>query len=217
MKVFKDRNKELEQEINLYLETLKGSALVFQQGLSAFLEDEYEGFENKLGEIINLEKEADGLLRALVQTLYKYNLMPDLSADILELMTALDEISDISKSVLLDLNVEKFQVLEMLKPDFMRVADTSSQTVHHLLGGIRAFFENPTEIDGYIHTVRAFESEVDQMEYVLKQRIFALDILDFGLCDKMHLRDLAHKIASLSDECERIADLLAVLKFKRTI
>lgn len=217
MKVFKNRNKELETEIDAFLMLLEESASVFVLGVGAYLKKNPEDFQRQMKAIIRLEKGADQSLRTLVKTLYKYNLMPDLSADIFELMNALDEISDISKEVILDLDVEKFKVLDQYQTSFQNIADTSVHTVKNLINATRAFFANPTEIDHYIAAVRTNESEVDQIEYELKCLIFSSDDQTMTLCDKMHLRDLTEKIASLSDECEKIADQLAVLKFKRTI
>ncbi len=46
------------------------------------------------------EKEADEHLVNIKYVLFKYNLVPDLSADILELMDSMDDINDISKEIL---------------------------------------------------------------------------------------------------------------------
>lgn len=217
MKVFMNRNKELENEIYAFLTVLEQSAATFLEGMNAYLDKETTEFQEQMQHITTLERQADKSLRTLVNILYKYNLMPDLSADIFELMNALDEVSDISKGIILDLNVEQFKVLDIYVDDFRKIATMTVQTVNHLINATRAFFENSSELDQYITLVREKESEVDQIEYALKCFIFSPEEGAATLFDKMHLRDLTQKIASLSDECEKIADQLAVLKFKRTI
>ena len=105
MKVFKDRNKELEMEMDLYLNALQKGANTFLEGVKAYLRGEEDQFIDRIKQITEQEKEADEHLVNIKYVLFRYNLIPDLSADILEIMDSMDDITDISKEVLLDFQV----------------------------------------------------------------------------------------------------------------
>ncbi len=218
MKVFKDRNKELEKEIDLYLGLLKEAALVFHEGVSAYVSDDMATFEAMVVRAIEYEKEADERLKQVKYTLYRYNLMPDLATDILELMDALDEISDVSKRVLLALKVEMPEIPSVWNGDFTNITQTTVKSVDRLIDAVTAFFKNIRLLDACVIDIGLYESEVDRLEHLLKCKIFDKTMaLSMDLSQKMHLRYFAQKIASLSDVCEAIGNRLAVIKFKQTI
>ncbi|PKM65757.1 MAG: hypothetical protein CVU95_14325 [Firmicutes bacterium HGW-Firmicutes-2] len=214
--IFLDRNKELENEIEEYLCCLHNGAMIFYEGIKDYIHKNDKRFKERVRAVIEHEKEADGHLKNLKFTLYRYNLIPDLSADILELMDAMDDISDVSKQVLLDLDIERPYMEDEFSEDFIEIAKISLKAVEALMGGVRLFFTHVKTIDDYISKVYFYESEVDKLEEVLKTKIFQnSETLD--LSQKMHLSYFVKKTAALSDIAEQMAIKLSVFKFKRGI
>lgn len=216
MHIFQDRSRELEIEIDQYLTCLYNASMTFNEGVKDYMNGNYKHFEERVKVVMNHEKEADDRLKNLKFILYRYNLIPDLSTDILELMDSMDDIGDVSKQVLLDLQVEQPKVDEEFIQDFLLIAKTSVRAVETLIGGVRVFFTQVKTIEDYISKIYFYESEVDQLEHELKIKIFGKKE-DLNLSEKMHLGSFAEKISQLSDIAEKIAIKLSVFKFKRGI
>ncbi len=216
MHIFQDRSRELEIEIDQYLTCLYNASMTFNEGVKDYMNGNDQHFEERVKVVMNHEKEADDRLKNLKFILYRYNLIPDLSTDILELMDSMDDIGDVSKQVLLDLQVEQPKVDEEFIQDFLLIAKTSLRAVETLIGGVRVFFTQVKTIEDYISKIYFYESEVDQLEHELKIKIFGKKE-DLNLSEKMHLGSFAEKISELSDIAEKIAIKLSVFKFKRGI
>ena len=133
MKLFKDRNKQLELEIELYLNSLQKGANTFLEGVKAYLRDETEHFIERTKMIKEQEKEADEHLVNIKYVLFRYNLIPNLSADILELMDSMDDINDISKEILLDLQVINPRIDSSLVDDFGHISKKSKRAAVTLI------------------------------------------------------------------------------------
>lgn len=216
MKLFKDRNKQLELEIELYLNCLQKGANTFLEGVKAYLRDESEHFIERIQMIKEQEKDADEHLVNIKYVLFRYNLIPDLSADILELMDSMDDINDISKEILLDLQIIKPKIDSTLVDDFGHIAKKSKKAAETLIKAVRIYFTEFKTIEDYITKVSLYESEADTLLYELKVKIFD-DQLSGSLSEKMVLSSFAAEFAKLSDLAETIAAKLSVFRFKRSI
>lgn len=214
-RIFHDRNKELENEIELYLCSLSNATLIFAEGLKDYVKNNPEKFQQRIAEVVGMEKRADEQLKNIKFKLYKYNLIPDLCSDILELMDALDDIADISKQVLIKLSIEKPKILDYLNEDLIEIAEISLKAVEQLVSGVRVFFTQIKVVEEYTNRVYFYEAEADRAEELLERKIFNDE--NISLCEKMHLRYFVEKIVSLSDAAEKIAIMLGVFKFKRSI
>lgn len=216
MKLFQDRNKELEMEMDIYLNYLQKGASTFLEGVKAYLRGEMDQFQERIKTMTEYESDADVHLVNLKYVLFRYNLIPNLSADILELMDSMDDINDISKEVLLNLHVVKPNIDDELVDDFGHIAKKSKQAAETLINGVRMYFTEFKTIEDYVTKVKLFESEVDMMQYQLKLKIYSEDS-KYSMCEKMMLANFANEIAQLSDLSEKIASMLSVFKFKRDI
>ena len=214
MKIFQDRSKELEMEMDTYLNYLQKGANTFLEGVKAYLRGETEQFIERIKIITEQESDADLHLANLKYVLFRYNLIPNLSADILELMDSMDDINDISKEVLLNLQVVKPKIDASLVDDFGHIAKKSKQAAETLIKGVRIYFTEFKTIEDYVTKVKLYETEVDMMQYQLKVKIYSEEN-KYTLSEKMMLQNFADEIAELSDLAEKIASMLSVFKFKR--
>ena len=216
MKIFQDRNKELEMEMDIYLNYLQKGANTFLEGVKSYLRGEQAQFLERIKTMTEHESEADVHLVNLKYVLFRYNLMPNVSADILELMDTMDDINDIAKEVLQNLQVVKPKIDASLVDDFGHIAKKSKQAAETLINGVRVYFTEFKTVEDYVTKVKLFESEVDMLQHNLKVKIFS-DDNKYTLCEKMMLQKFADEIAQLSDLSEKIASMLFVFKFKRGI
>lgn len=216
MKIFKDRNKELELEIDLYLNALQKGANTFLEGVKSYLRGEEEQFTDYIKLITEEEKEADEYLVNVKYVLFRYNLVPDLSADILELIDSLDDINDIAKEVLLDFEVIKPNIDAFLIDDFGYLAKKSKRACETLIKAVRIYLTEFRTVEDYVTKVNLFESEADTILHGLKLKIFDREN-DIELSRKLMLQNFAIEVAKLSDLAEKIAAKLSVFRFRRSI
>lgn len=216
MKIFKDRNKELEMEMDLYLNTLQKGATTFLEGVKSYLRLETEQFNERVNQIIEQEREADEHLVNIKYVLFRYNLVPDLSADILELMDMMDDINDVAKEVLLDLQIIHPTVDPLLIDDFGHIAKKSKRAVETVIKGVRIYLTEFRTVEDYITKTNLFESEADTLLHNIKVKIFD-DEIKCGLSEKIVLNKFADDLAKLSDISEKVASKLAIFRFKRSI
>lgn len=216
MKIFKDRNKELEMDIDLYLNCLQKGSNAFLEGVKAYIRGEHEQFKERLKSATELENEADEHLVNIKFVLFRYNLIPHLSADIVELMDAMDDIADVSKESLQELQVIRPNIMSSLKDDFGHIAKKSNQAVETLIKGVRIYMTEFSTVEDYITKTNLYESDVDTLLHKLKTKIFD-DELDRSLGEKLILNKFADQFALLSDLAEDIASKLSVFRFKRSI
>ena len=148
--------------------------------------------------------------------LLKYDLVPNLSADILELMDSMDDINDVSKEVLLDFQVQKPQIDPSLIDDFGHIAKKSMKAVETVIKGVRIYLTEFRTVEDYITKTNLFESDADTLLHNLKVKIFD-EQLNRTLCEKIVLNKFANELAELSDIAEKIASKLSVFRFKRSI
>lgn len=216
MKIFQDRNKELELEIDLYLNALQKGANSFLEGVKSYLRGEEDQFIERIKQITEQEKEADEHLVNIKYVLFRYNLIPDLSADILELMDSMDDITDISKEVLLDFQVIRPNIDQSLVDDYGHIAKKSKRACETLIKAVRIYLTEFKTIEDYVTKVNLFESEADTLLHGLKMKIFS-DDLKVDLSEKIMLQTFAIEVAKLSDLAEKVASKLSVFRFKRSI
>jgi len=216
VKIFQNRNKELEMEMDIYLNYLQKGANTFLEGVKSYLRGETQQFIERIKSVIEQESDADEHLRNLKYVLFKYNLIPDLSADILELIDSMDDICDISKEVLLNLQVIQPKIDSSLVDDFGHIAKKSKQAAETLINGVRIYFTKFMTIEDYVTKVKLYEHEVDMLQHALKVKIFSEENKD-TLAEKMLLQNFADEIAKLSDQAELVANKLFVFKFKRSM
>lgn len=216
MKIFKDRNKELDMEIDFYLNCLQRGANTFLEGVKAYLRDETKQFLEYTKLITEQEREADEHLVNIKYVLFRYNLIPDLSADILELMDSMDDINDVSKALLLDLQVMKPNIDETIIDDFGHIAKKSKKSVETLIKAVRIYLTEFSTVEDFITKTNLYESEADTLLHNLKVKIFD-ERFDITLGERLMLNKFADDIAELSDIAEKIASKLSVFRFKRSI
>jgi predicted phosphate transport protein (TIGR00153 family) len=216
MKIFQDRNKELEMEMDIYFNYLQKGVNTFLEGVKAYLRGEVDQFNERVKLMTEQESDADEHLVNLKFVLFKYNLVPNLSADILELVNSMDDINDISKEVLLDLQVIKPKIDESLSNDFGHIAKKSKQATETLINGVRLYFTEYKSIEEYVTKVKLYESEVDMLQHILKVKIYSEEN-NYTLCEKMMLQKFTDEIAKLSDLSEQIVSMLSVFRFKRAM
>jgi predicted phosphate transport protein (TIGR00153 family) len=208
------RTRELEAQIDEFLNAVSEGCVVFELGIRDFLENRCDRFEERIAAISALEASADQLRRSIENRLYSHSLIPEHRGDVLGLLENTDNVIDAAKKTLLQFAVENPEILAELVPEYLELAHASVAAAQELVAATRAFFKDINAVQNSLHKVHFFEKEADRVALRLKRRVFEQEI---DLSRKFHHRYFALHIESISDRAEEVADRLAIYTIKRTL
>jgi predicted phosphate transport protein (TIGR00153 family) len=206
--------KELELQIDEFLNAVSESALVFKLGIKNYLQSESNIFQQRIKAISALENKADDLRRLIENRLYTHTLIPEHRGDVLAILENTDNVIDTLKETLIQFDVEQPDIPETLHDSFVNLTEMSIESTEALVHAIRAFFKDVRFVKDHLHKVLFYEKEADKIGDNIKRDAFRMDI---ELSKKFHLRDFALHIQNVSDRAEEVADRLAIYTIKRTI
>lgn len=216
MKLFLSKTKEVEGEIEKFLENIERAALLFELALKDYFNERMERFEDKCKEIDQLEHDSDEVRRDIKRKLYSYSLLPDSRGDVLGLIENLDNVIDLTKKVVSHFSIETPIIYPFLKDDFIELAETSVKAVCELIGASRAFFCEFGRVNDYLVKVFFWEHEADKIEEQIKRKVFQSDQIE-AFSRKVHIRYFSERISGLADEAESVGERLSVYAIKRAI
>ncbi len=208
--------KTLQLDMDRYFEFIDEGAMLLEEGFSKYIEGNFELFEEKIAQIDRAEHEADVLRRHIKNRLYIEMLIPDSRGDVLALLETLDNVLDSTKHVAISICIEKPDIKDFLKEDFLELTRTTVNTVRELTLAVRAFFRQNFRVSEHLDKVHFWESENDKIEERIKRKAFASEeIIQFS--KKVHMRYFAERISKIADESEQVAERLAVYSIKRSM
>lgn len=208
------RTAELEAEVDQFLDLIINGALCMKEAIRAYMGGDDEDFQTRLKMVTEFEHKADDLRRSTERALYKYALIPDSRADVLELLENLDDVLNRAKHVLQEFDVQQPDIEVGYVDLYMDLADKSVRAVEHVVDAARAFFREESRMRDCINKVDFFEREADRAGLRLKRQIFQSGI---DLARKHHLRFFADALESLSDIAQGVSDHLAIASIKRAV
>ncbi len=213
MKLF-GKSKGLIGEIDIYLNTIQKAGLIFNEAIKEYMNEELDLFEKRVVQIKKVETDADSLRRDIKHKLYAYLLIPDSRGDVLALLETLDDVVDVSFKILQSISIERPEIPESLKNDFMKMAEYSVSAIESLVRACNAYFTDLSSVNDHINRVFFFEHEIDEVEERIKRSVFRNDEVK-KFSRKVHIRYFAEKMALLSDAAENVCDRLSVFAIKR--
>ena len=209
------RTRNLEGQIDDFLNKLSESTVMFRLGVRTYLKEGANGeFEQKLKAVNTLESEADALRRSIEKELYTHTLIPDARGDVLGLIETLDHVLNLFEGALWSIFIEKPDIPEQFTPGFKKLTNMVVQAADALVLAARSFFRSPHAVGDYNHKVIIYEKEADKISTQLKLDIFNSEL---DLAHKVHLRNFVEQIDNVADWAEDVADRLSIYAIKRTV
>lgn len=216
MGLFTSKVSLLEGEIEAMLDDISRSGMIFVSAISEYLKGDWEKFQKHLKSVMDLENDVDDRRREIRYKLYSQMLIPESRGDVLSLLENIDNVIDAIKDVLIQFDIERPEIPASLHGEFNDLAKVSNKAVNHTVKASRSFFKEIHQVNDYINKVYYYEHEADMYESSIKRKIFSSE--EYGdLSVKMHIRDFAVHIASISDEAEDVCERLSVAAIKRSI
>lgn len=209
------RTHNLENKIDAFHDKMIEAAAVFHRSVKVFLNeesrDEYKSINKK---IKTIEHEEDKLRRDIENDLYSQNLLPNLQADILQLIEGLDKINNQIDDVIYKFYIEQPQIPAAFHHKLIELCDQVADCVENMAIASRSFFKDLSIVRDYIHKVYIMEQESDSSYNDLKKAIFKSDM---SLANKLQLDLLITEVADIADIAEDCADELLIFTLKRDI
>ena len=214
MAVLFKKIKNLEAQIDNYLDMVVKGGFLFKQGIKYFLEEQTEEFESRLVSIDTTESDADNLRRKIEKRLYTETLIPESRGDVLGLLEACDKVLNKTAETLHQFSVEVPFILPEVKSYYLELTDISVSALEEMVAAVRSYFTDINQVRDHINKVQLYESESDKIAEKIKRIVFRSDI---RLSQKMHMRYFALHIESIADEAEDVCDRLSIAAVKRFI
>jgi hypothetical protein len=214
MAVLFKKIKNLEAQIDNYLDMVVKGGFLFKQGIKYFLEEQTEEFDSRLVSIDTTESDADNLRRKIEKRLYTETLIPESRGDVLGLLEACDKVLNKTAETLHQFSVEIPFILPEVKNYYLELADISVSALEEMVAAVRSYFTEINKVRDHINKVQLYESESDKIAEKIKRIVFRSDI---RLSQKMHMRYFALHIESIADEAEDVCDRLSIAAVKRFI
>ncbi len=209
------KTKALEEKIDAFHDKLIDSANLFNKAIKTFLHstdrDEHSSINKQSKKI---EHNADELRRDIENQLYAQNLLPNLQADILQLIESLDKINNHIDEVIYKFYTEQPEISENFKPKLNELGEQVADCCENMAIASRAFFKDISIVRDYTHKVYMKEQESDRTYNDLKKAIFSSNL---SLANKLQLDILITEIAEIADIAEDCADELLIFTLKRDV
>ena len=212
MKLLFRKTKELETQIDDYLDILDRGSLLFMQGIKFYFENRLDEFEVRYKDLRAMESKADSLRRDIENKLYTHTLIPESRGDVLGLLESSDAVLNRMAKTLLNFSIENPEIPEELKPLYIDLAQSSASTTENMVKAVRTYFRDMLAVRDFINKALFHEKESDKIGEKVKRMVFETDA---ELSWKAHMRVFAHHIELIADEAEDVCDRLAIAVAKR--
>ena len=122
MGIFFKKTRDLENEIDLFLDMIVNGSLQFQKGIEDYLHDRKEEFEGSCRRLAEIESQADELRRKVARKLYIHTLIPDSRGDVLGLLESSDKVLNQLAETLSQFSVEFPEIVPEVRGLFQELA-----------------------------------------------------------------------------------------------
>ncbi len=210
----KDLLGESEQLIELYNDhshTVRSCLKCYVKAMKQYIS---EGFTEEVSamrdEVKKLETEADEVRRKIVRLLIeKRFLIPNTRRDFLNLLKFTDKVADYSESSLDYVVLQSMDITEVGQQKLQEILEITESQFEKLEKAIGYVFDDNQKAFDLVNEIGSLESEIDNLERELIDRLSRRDDLSFGL--KSLYRDYLTMMANISDIIEDAADEIELI------
>ena len=207
--------RELEHKIDLMHDKVIECAMYFKEAIAIFLKEKRSSaYRRASKKIKNIESQADDLRREIESSLYSQNLIPDLRADVLQMVENIDKVINEFDEVAHKFYIEQPDIPVQYQDDFKILVKQVSDCAENMAISSRAFFRDFVTVRDYSQKVYFLEHESDKTSARLKENVFASDM---ELAHKIQLNMLIGEVADVADKAEDCIDALLIFTIKRDI
>ena len=162
----------------------------------------------------NAENAADGELRHVVDLLSD-SFLPTTRTHMITLVQSTDDVANLCQEVVRHVMLEKIEFPSEIRADLLEIIAITKTQLSILYNAIDLLINDFKTLNNdrkVLDDVRAEESKVDNIQAVLHERIFKLNI---SPAEKVYFRDMMELICDLSDMIEDISDKIQIMLVER--
>jgi len=209
------QSKELERQIDEFVDTVSEICLIFKRAVRDYLSNESgNNFDQMVEQVSEMESKADKIKKDVETALYEDTLIPDSRSDVLRLLEHLDQMIGLIQGNCYRFSIQKPSFPKDFHKDLINLTDVVIDSAESLCISVRSFFRDIKTVRDSTHKVTFYEKESDKQTSDLQRKIFESSL---ALDQKMHLRYFVEKIDQIADQAEDIADELQIYSIKRSI
>ena len=206
--------------IQEHAEIVKNCAGVFQHAVECHVLQKCNRFGELREEIIQMERKADAVKRRIRGHIPMGTLMPVDKFQLFRFLREQDSVLDAVEDALDWLSFRPESAIpEELKSDFSTFVDAVVDPIDEMSKMVteaRQYFSNYSEdqrvvVKKIIRTLRHQEREADQVEDLIKQKVFSMDL---DAVTVYHVVRLAEIIGSIADHAENAGDMMRAMVAK---
>ena len=209
------KTKEIELQIEEYLDMVLNGALVFKEGVRYYLSGQNDEFYNKMNQLTQIESDGDSLRREIETKLYVNTLIPENRGDVLGIIENTDKVLNKLEETIKQFDVEIPEISSALSPYFLELIDSCFASVESMVKAVRAYFKDIYNVRDNINKVMFYEKESDKIADKIKRTVFRMENVE--LSKKIHIRYFAFHIENISDAAEDVCDRLSIAAIKREL
>jgi len=214
MPILFQQTRELEAQIDDYLDLIIQGGMLFRQGVKCYLAGRREEFETRLTELRATEQRADSLRRAIENKLYIHTLIPESRGDVLGLLESADDVLNKVTGTLLRFSTEEPALEHDLDPMYGDLADNAIATVEAMVAGCRAYFRDLGAVRDHVSRAQACRDETNRIAETYTRTVFRREL---RLSHKNQLRYFVSHVEQVAEDAEDVCDRLAIAAIKRHV
>jgi len=204
-----------------HAEKVRECGWVFQQAVECYASDKCEEFEALRQEVTKLENEADAIKRRIRGHIPKGTRMPVSKFELFLYIREQDKVLDSVQDALDWLSYRTRPTIpEDLKKDLFLLVDSVIEPIEDLsrmISEAKKYFDSYSEkqrkiVKDIIRNLRIREHEADQMEDVLKTKLFSIEKDPIII---LHMVRLSEIIGSIADHAENAGDMMRAMIARR--
>lgn len=209
------QTKTLETKIDNFHDKIIDAAMTFKKAMKVYLNEGYGDTYKKINkQVKKIEHEADKLRRDIENRLYIQNLIPDLRADVLNLVENIDKVINKFDEVAYRFYIEHPEIPDEYHVRLLELCEQVSDCCENMAIACRSFFRDISTVRDYSQKVYFIEHETDLTSGKMREDIFNTDL---PLANKLQLSALISEIADIADIAEDCIDELLIFTIKRDI
>ena len=203
MTIFLFKRKPEKEVINL-LKTHVSLSIDSIKLLDEYIDDKSD---NKLREIVKLEKEGDEIRKRVILNLYEA-LLPSMKKELNYSIEILDEVLDSIKHGALIYDLMTFDLDETIKEKCKLILNISLNMLNSM-DNLIDVFENGGDFKKHIKDIKAGEEEIDDIHHEIYRYMVNMEINSFW--EGKLMSDFVDRITEISDYIENVADEFQII------
>ena len=209
------QTKALENQIDAFHDKIIDASMTFKKAMKIYLQEGHgEAYKKINKQIKKIEHDADNLRRDIENKLYIQNLIPDLRADVLNLVENIDKVINKIDEVTYRFYIEHPEIPETYHSPLLDLCEQVCDCCENMAIASRSFFRDISTVRDYSQKVYFIEHETDLTSGHMKEDIFNTDL---PLANKLQISALITEIADIADIAEDCIDELLIFTIKRDI